>query len=128
MGISQLQIKLSISRIDSLGQADTAYFGVDQRATSCIDTNLGEQEIWWQACGLSPCLAFIDARRGVSGCLGEGTTIDLRRYYSLTQVDTFRLKFDGYPPIVFHWQANIAFYYGLCRFWFQTRQEEFITV
>lgn len=108
----QLQIKLSFSRTDSLGDTQTAYYGVDQRATNCIDTSLGEHEIWWQACGLVPCLAFIDVRTVSGYCLGAGTTVDLRPFYSTSQVDTYRLKFDGYLPIVFHWQSNISDYYG----------------
>ena len=115
-GMSQLQIKLSISRIDSFGRADTALFGVDQRATYCIDTSLGEQEIWWQACALVTCLAFVDVRSGLGACLGYGTRIDLRPYYSPTQLDTYKLKFDGYPPMVFHWQPSIALYYGAMTF------------
>jgi hypothetical protein len=109
---SQLQIKLSISRIDSLQHVDTAYFGVDPRATYCIDTSLGEQLIWWQACGLVPCLAFIDVRTGPGACLDWGIDLDLRPYYSPTQIDTYRLKFDGYTPVVFHWPGNISDYYG----------------
>ena len=116
MGMGQLQIKLPIWRIDAYGQTDTAYFGVDQRATSCIDTSLGEYEIWWQSCFLVPCLAFVDVRSGSGACLGEGTVIDFRPFYSTTQVDTYKLKFDGYLPIVFHWQADIAAYYGAMSF------------
>jgi hypothetical protein len=80
----QMQIKLSISRIDSFQHADTACFGVDPRATYCIDTSLGEQLIWWQACGLVPCLAFIDVRTGQGACLDWGISLDLRPYYSPT--------------------------------------------
>jgi hypothetical protein len=106
-GFGQLQIKLPIWRIDSIGQTDTAYFGVDEQATYCLDPELGEGEIWWQACGLVPCLAFIDVRDGLEACLGEGTMIDLRPYYSTAQIDTYKLKFDGYLPIVFHWDTDI---------------------
>ena len=115
-GISQDQIKIQISRIDSLGWTDTAYFGVDTRATYCIDTSLGEGLIWWQACGLVPCLAFIDVRTGSGACLAWGTPVDLRPYYSTTQVDTYQLKFDGYTPLVFHWQHNIADFYDAMTF------------
>jgi hypothetical protein len=114
--MGQLQIKLPIWRVEAFGQTDTAYFGVDERATYCIDTSLGEHEIWWQACGLVPCLAFVDIRTGPGACLGEGTIIDLRPFYSTTQIDTYKLKFDGYYPIVFHWQPNIALYYGAMTF------------
>lgn len=115
-GVSQLQIKLPIWRIDSVGQTDTAYFGIDERATYCIDTSLGEGQIWWQACALVPCLAFIDVRYGPEACLGEGTIIDLRNYYSPAQIDTYRLKFDGYYPITFHWQSNISNFYDAMTF------------
>lgn len=106
--VCQLQIKIPIWRIDVIGQTDTAYFGVDERATYCIDASLGEGQIWWQACGLVPCLAFIDIRYGPEACLGEGTIIDLRPFYSTAQVDTYKLKFDGYLPITFHWQKVIS--------------------
>ena len=114
--IGQFQIKVQISRIDTFGQADTAYFGVDQRATNCIDTSLGEGEIWWQACGLASCLAFIDVRSVSGACLGTGTPVDLRPYYSTTQVDTYHLEFSGYVPMVFHWQHNIASFYNAMTF------------
>src|SRR5258706_8481008 len=110
--LAQQQIKLQISRRDSLGEVDTAYFGVDTRATNCIDSSLGEYEIWWQACGLVTCLVFVDFFRGEGSCLGIGTSLDLRPYYSPTQVDTYQLKFDGYPPNLFHWQPDIGTYYG----------------
>jgi hypothetical protein len=114
-GMGQLQIKLPIWRVDAFGQTDTAYFGVDERATYCIDTSLGEYEIWWQACGLVPCLAFVDVRSG-SFCLGEGITLDLRPFYNTAQVDSYKLKFDGQPPIVFHWPPNLSASYSAMMF------------
>ena len=113
---SQTQIKIPIWRIDSIGQIDTAYFGVDERATYCIDTSLGEGVIWWQACGLVPCLAFVDVRYGPEMCLFEGTIIDLRNLYSTAQVDTYKLKFDGYYPVTFHWQPNLSDFYHAMTF------------
>ncbi len=111
----QLQLKSPIWRVDAIGRADTARFGVDERATYCIDTSLGEYEIWWQACGLVPCLAFVDVRSG-SSCLGEGITLDLRPFYNTAQVDSYKLKFDGQFPIVFHWPADLSACYGAMMF------------
>jgi hypothetical protein len=116
VSLSQVHIELPISRIDASGETDTVYFGVDTRATYCIDSSLGEFEIWWQACGLVPCLAFVDVRTGAGACLGTGTPIDLRPYYRTTQVDTYKLKFDGTYPVVFHWLPIIASYYGAMTF------------
>jgi len=108
----QVQTRVTISRRDSIGQVDTAFFGVHPQATHCIDTSLGESEIWWQSCGLISCLAFVDVRTGTGACLGNGTWLDLRPSYSPSQADTYKLKFDGYPPMVFHWDRDVGSYYG----------------
>ncbi len=98
---------------DGSGHLISGRFGVDPAATYCIDGFLGEFELPVGGCeapGL--CMSFKDVRTGVGACLGEGVSLDLRPYFSPSQVDTYRVdfQFQNYP-VLFQWRSDLANYY-----------------
>ena len=87
---------------------DTLWFGFDSTATSGIDPPLCEEEL-----PPIPPTGIFDARFvGIPGRidLGQGVKCDYRRYYSRTQIDTHKIRFQpsvppGYP-MRFQWSRR----------------------
>ena len=85
---------------------DTLRFGLDPRATKCIDDSLGEFFMWTE-CGLfsQNCSQFFPPR-GTLSC-GDQTGFpvyrDYRKMTGTIQKDTFAIAFVGSFPMVFHW-------------------------
>jgi len=112
------QLKTSITITDSSHHSTMIEFGVDPLATYCIDPLLGEFELPPGGCsGTGLCIAFKDIRSDSVACLGEGLLLDLRKYDSTTQVDTYRIvyNFQNYP-VVFRWSSTIGMSYDSMKF------------
>ena len=108
----QIKIPLIITQSSGFPPSDTVWFGLDSRATHCIDTSLGEFEVPPLVCGTlqSFCPIFLDNR--TEGCFGEGTVLDLREYQSTAQEDTYKLQMSSdYYPIAIHWPSNLNLNY-----------------
>jgi len=106
------QLRVPFTAVDRYGLSNTVTFGVDSAATNCIDTSLGEYELPPDGCG-GPCFCVEFRAPRTCGCLqGCGLAIDLRKYYSPTQVDTYRvgISFCDFP-MTFKWPSNLAAYY-----------------
>jgi hypothetical protein len=104
--------RLPLSIQDSTGRTDTVQFGIDNLATKCIDTALGEEELppdgccnWFNIL----CIRFIDLPDGdpSNDCFGTGLRLDLRDYRQEDQVDTFRITFCGTPPWILRWPPQL---------------------
>lgn len=98
---------------DNSGHSVTVQFGLNASATYCIDPLLGEFELPPGGCiGPSMCVALKDTRTGNGACLGEGLLLDVRPYYSPSQVDTYRvaIAIQSYP-VVLRWPSDIAAHY-----------------
>ncbi|MGA9117651.1 MAG: T9SS type A sorting domain-containing protein [Bacteroidota bacterium] len=112
------EIRLPLIARDSTGSLDTVFFGVHPLASRCIDDQLGEWEIPPDVCcgwhgGL--CVGLVDPPIQALDCLGGGVRLDLRRFWSSTQADTFCARFCGVDPIVFRWPPAIALHFDSCR-------------
>lgn len=108
--------------VDSHGMIDTVWFGVNQNATTCVDVALGEYQLPPPPPSFD--IRFVNYRAGLGTCLGTGVKIDLRGYYSPTQVDTYRVNFStgaGYDiyPITFSWPDLNTYYVN--HVWLQDR-------
>jgi hypothetical protein len=95
------QIKFQVRVSDASDSAKYLYMGVDSTATKAIDPALGEVEL-----PPVPPLGGLDAR--CSGdSIGVGSMVDLRRFFSYTQTDTFLIRFQpstrGGYPMKFRW-------------------------
>ena len=104
--------RLPLTIQDSTGRSDTVQFGIDNLATKCIDSALGEEEIPFDVCCNwfnILCIRFISPLPYDSSgdCLGNGVRLDLRDYRSEYQVDTFRVEFCGTPPWVLRWPSRL---------------------
>ncbi|MBI5476818.1 MAG: T9SS type A sorting domain-containing protein [Ignavibacteriales bacterium] len=106
--VQGLIIPIKIS--DNMERIHIRRFGVHSMATYCEDRKLDE----WQLPPPPPYNAF-DTRFLVS-CLSLGTYTDIREYYSPTQIDTYKLKFQtdyerGYP-VILSWHGLSDLYSG----------------
>ncbi|MFI5252975.1 MAG: T9SS type A sorting domain-containing protein [Bacteroidota bacterium] len=104
-----------ITVTDSLGGFQSLTFGVDARATKCLDSILGEVQL-----PPPPSPGMFDARfvnnsSDPYSCLGSGVNIDYHGYFNPAQVDTFILQFQpgsmGYP-VFFMWDQLDSSYSG----------------
>ena len=88
----------------------TIYLGVHTRATECVDDSLGE--------GATSDFGIVDARfidphQGGVDCYSDGMHLDLRPYYSESQIDTYRIALgDGFGPLVVSWGDFYDYYSG----------------
>ena len=116
--------RIPITVTDRLGISTIITFGLDPAATYCTDDSLGERQYspdWcapWYGC--EPCISFYDMKRTNDNyhCFGEGMSLDIRKYYSSSQVDTYAIAFDACDslyPITFHWSSNLNLYYDSVR-------------
>ena len=107
------QLRTAITVTDSSNHSTVIEFGVDAAATTCIDPALGEFELPPGGCsGTGLCVAFKDVHADSTACLGEGLLLDLRRYYSPAQVDTYRIVYNFLNyPVVFRWSSSIGTWY-----------------
>ncbi len=83
----------------------TVFFGFHPQATSCIDTALGEHEIPPSTDYRLVDLRFVNGG-AQAACLGFGLHLDLRRYVSPDQADTFYLWLApafGYQTFILSW-------------------------
>jgi hypothetical protein len=105
--------RLPLTIQDSTGRSDSVQFGIDNLATKCIDSALGEEEIpsdvccnWFNIL----CIYFTTPfpYDSTGDCLGNGVRLDLRDFRSEYQVDTFWVNFCGTPPWVLRWPSHLA--------------------
>jgi hypothetical protein len=100
---------------DTSGATVHLTFGVDSRATNCIDRALGEIEQPPPPPLPSMFATFINNDSDSLRCLGNGVVIDYHRYSNPSQIDTFTVKFQrgsaGYP-LTFHWDSLAEAYSG----------------
>ena len=111
-------LKTPITATDSSNHSTVIEFGVDPSATYCIDPSLGEFELPPGGCtGSGLCIAFKDIHSDSTACLGEGLLLDLRKYYSAIQADTYRIvyNFQNYP-VVFRWSSDLGMSYDSVKF------------
>ena len=98
---------------DNAGHSVVIQYGLNPSATYCIDPALGEFELPPGGCiGPSMCVSLKDTRTGDGACLGEGLLLDVRPYYSPSQVDTYRVAIAILSyPVVLRWPADVATQY-----------------
>jgi hypothetical protein len=93
-------------------------FGVHTHASYCKDDVLGEILLPPSPPLGAQDLRFVDIRTDSGACMDNGMNIDLRKYYSSTQVDTYMFKIQpdtrGYP-ILISWQDLNSNYSGPVR-------------
>jgi hypothetical protein len=111
----QMRIKIPIVLTDNAGDTERVYFGIDDRATFCEDTALGEFTVPFDACGLPGscflCSLFLDPRGISDACFEEGMFTDLRGYYGPAQKDTFKLDLPycgTLYPVKIEWPDSLA--------------------
>lgn len=121
-GFSQpVYLTLPLTIQDSSVHQTIVHFGVHPGATHCTDPALGEFQLppdWCFPLRCRPCAAFVNNRPGNSNCFGQGMHLDLRQYYSPTQIDTYKVTFyTGCPnsPITLRWPSNLGTYYDSAR-------------
>ncbi len=94
---------------ETAGAGDTLFFGVNPNATYGIDPSLGEFELPPAAPGQFD-IRFIDIASR-PGLLGEGVRLDLVPFYTYTQIDSYRVKFQlgfGTYPVMLSWPQSFV--------------------
>ena len=110
IAVGQVQFTLPLMYHDTTIYRDTIYWGVHSSASYCL-TDSGEWELP-QACGLIPCVRFVDVRPlGNGACMGQGTFSDIRPSFSASQIDTYKVRFESIFPITFRWLPTLYQYY-----------------
>jgi hypothetical protein len=118
IAIGQVDFTLPLMYHDTSNYIDTMYWGLKPGASYCL-MDSGEWELPPMACGLAVCVRFADIRPiGSGGCMGTGTLTDIRPSYSSSQIDTYRVLFDGIFPITFRWLPTLYQYYDSAKITF----------
>jgi hypothetical protein len=93
-------------------------FGIHTEATNCIDWILDERLIPpFPPLGAGD-IRFVSPTIDLTRCYDQGMYTDLRPYYSPTQSDTFRMKFQprfNEYPVVIKWGNTSNYYTGSVR-------------
>jgi hypothetical protein len=95
--------KIPLSIKTHNGYSDTLWFGVNAKATPCIDPALGESEYPPKPPSQLFDVRWVDPRWRGHECLGQGVKVDFR-----AEPDTYRVDFQAGPggyPFVFSWPA-----------------------
>lgn len=112
----QTGVRIPLTMVDNSGYRADVLFGVDAEASDCVDPSLGEFELPLNQCGMSTvCMYFSDDWPEGNNCLGAGVLMDLRNYFSPSQIDTYCVYFNAQNyPLTFHWPSNLKnFYYSV---------------
>lgn len=108
-----LQIKIPLSFQDTAhAEPFTLYFGVDRRATYCVDESLGESNLGCVAeCWPELYYGVFESPRG-EACYGTGILpLDLHPYASHAQVDTYLVMYCAYLPTTVRWPEDLNEFY-----------------
>jgi hypothetical protein len=110
IAFAQTSLKIPLTVVDNAGYRADVIFGVDAEASDCIDPSLGEFELPGNQCGTSTvCMYLSDDGAEGRTCLGAGVLLDLRRYFSSSQIDTYCVHFSAQNyPLTFHWPSNLT--------------------
>lgn len=114
----QAEFKIPIWFTDSCGvftySPNPLLFGLHPQASICIDDSLGEFFMFTE-CGLfsQRCAEFYSPNRSCTGG-NFPVFLDLRKSWSPTQVDTYKVVYYGTAPVVLHWPSNLSTYYDSC--------------
>jgi hypothetical protein len=100
---------------DTAGVHTQLIFGVNSRATNCIDYFLGESEQPPAPPSGVMYATFINNENDAASCLGNGLINNYHRYDNPAQIDTFTFKFQPGPagyPLTFSWDSLAGSYSG----------------
>lgn len=110
--IGQTLLPLTIK--NNGGRVFALWIGVHPHATPCLDSIMGEKEIPPVSSARSFDARMVDYRPG-SGCYGNGSFKDFRRFYSVSQLDTFEIRIqpgDGGYPVELSWPDCSSWFAG----------------
>ncbi len=108
-----VRINIPLSITDTSGDLRVVHFGVDDRATYCLDVTLGEFEppdVWCIGRICDVCPIFRNPNGPDTNCFGQGTFADFRKYYNPAQRDTFLLNLhtcDALYPLTIRWPDTL---------------------
>lgn len=94
------------------------HFGVHTYGSRCLDNGLGELELppWPPSDRCET--RFVTPPNSPTSCLALGVYIDLRKYYSSTQIDTYKIRIQpgsGEYPTALSWGDIGKYYQGQVR-------------